>query len=432
MPSPVLNPPVSGQSPFLELNTVAETKGIHEAVLNGQVVILRGALKQLGLLKKLEDASFEGLTKASGPEVTERVRAAGFDRIHEIVDAEDIPKVTEAIYQVMKGNAAGFLKDFVQTVFGTTKAFYFEREPNVRFHIPYDLSAPKRQQYEQFARQRGQGKVTAHGPHRDSWLNCPDNAVNAWVAVGPVRPGNGMTFFFDGYGKPMAHSEKGEITLDVNPGRPVALDLEPGDMVLFHDDHLHGSELNRTDATRYVVSFRITFDKPHFPNGHFHTYVHSDWVEGPLQAWAEYPANAQWSFVSYRAQKMMRRLLRPVLKGKTAKPEKGLADQEPRTLKVVELPVGTIRAVSSHTCVARMEDGKVVAFSRRCPHQGADLANGSVQDGTIACPWHNLTFDPVTGQSPCSSLNALRVYPVEIKNEEIVVGAAAKADRAES
>ena len=71
--------------------------------------------------------------------------------------------------------------------------------------------------------------------------------------------------------------------------------------------------------------------------------------------------------------------------------------------------IGEIRPTDPKTCMARLGEDEFVTFDRRCPHQGADLAMGYLADGRIVCPWHNLHFDPATGQSPCQSLRPLSV-----------------------
>ena len=69
--------------------------------------------------------------------------------------------------------------------------------------------------------------------------------------------------------------------------------------------------------------------------------------------------------------------------------------------------------------MVRLSEDRVVAVSRRCPHKGADLATGFVRDGEIVCPWHNLTFDPETGKSPCQVLSPLRRFNCEIHNDKV-------------
>jgi nitrite reductase/ring-hydroxylating ferredoxin subunit len=86
-----------------------------------------------------------------------------------------------------------------------------------------------------------------------------------------------------------------------------------------------------------------------------------------------------------------------------------------------DLPVGRIRAVSDHACVARLDDGRLVAFGRRCPHQGSDLATGSIRDGLIVCSGHNLMFDSRNGAVPCATVPSLRILPCDVRDGRLVL-----------
>ena len=59
------------------------------------------------------------------------------------------------------------------------------------------------------------------------------------------------------------------------------------------------------------------------------------------------------------------------------------------------------------TCATKV-DGEVIAFRRQCPHQGADLALGFVEDGKVFCPYHGLKICVKSGESACSSINKLK------------------------
>ncbi|KUI42660.1 2Fe-2S ferredoxin [Mycobacterium sp. IS-1590] len=41
----------------------------------------------------------------------------------------------------------------------------------------------------------------------------------------------------------------------------------------------------------------------------------------------------------------------------------------------------------------RGEDGRLAVGPASCPHLGADLSTGTVECGTLICPWHGLRFD---------------------------------------
>lgn len=57
-------------------------------------------------------------------------------------------------------------------------------------------------------------------------------------------------------------------------------------------------------------------------------------------------------------------------------------------------------------------DNEVYAIEGRCPHKGASLGNGALDDCSVTCPWHDWKFDLKTGAgltNPSSSVAALAV-----------------------
>ncbi len=385
-------------------------------VLGGAVVVVRRGLQQAELLDTFRDATCAGLARVLGSEAAQAIAAAGFDRLHEHVAAADLPGVTESVYGEMTRRAPELMSRIARTLFGTRGTLYFEAAPNVRFHIPYDIAAAHRRAFDAYAATRGQGKIAAHAPHRDPWLDCPDDVINIWIAVGPVRSGNGLTIFPESYRARQAFTRNGEIARHERLTRPVTFDLAPGDLVLFHGNHLHGSELNRTAATRYVVSFRFALDRPHFPYGHYHTYLHSGLAGGPLRFMAAWPANLQWSYVRSLAARIVRKLGGD-RRADPSEPAERFADEG--SIAMADLPVGEVRAVSPTACIARLAPDRFVAVSRRCPHRGADLANGFVIDGALVCPWHNVPFDPGTGASACASLQPIARYALAVESGRV-------------
>ena len=67
--------------------------------------------------------------------------------------------------------------------------------------------------------------------------------------------------------------------------------------------------------------------------------------------------------------------------------------------RVGDIPAGEGRA---YECNGRMVavffiDGEYQAIDDFCPHMGASLAAGPVENGTVMCPWHAWCFDLSTG-----------------------------------
>ncbi|GGY44474.1 Rieske 2Fe-2S domain-containing protein [Parvularcula lutaonensis] len=397
-------------------------RGTADGALQGTVYVLRNGLGAFGLLDPLIEASLRGIRKSAGDEVADNCVREGFEQIHKWVSPGHIPEVAEAVYREIQPLAPSILTSYIRQAFPDKEHLYYEEVPNVRFHIPYDLAKAHQDEYKSFSKNRGEGKITAHGPHRDSWLDCPSNGVNLWFAIGPVKKGNGLTIYTGDYGGDFRYKNSGDIAEGESLHEPSTFDLAPGDGILFHTDHVHGSELNRTDETRFVISFRLSFDKPHFPNRHFHRYVRADLVNSPLKAFAAAPAMMQPSYPRSLVTRIREKLTGLPADAPAREPEVIGREQDGKlVVPLSDVPVGAVRGISPALCVARVSETDVVAVSRRCPHAGGDLANGWAKDGQVVCPWHNLPFDAKTGRSPCQTLPALIRVHAEIVGEQIVV-----------
>lgn len=53
---------------------------------------------------------------------------------------------------------------------------------------------------------------------------------------------------------------------------------------------------------------------------------------------------------------------------------------------------GQAFAVNGRMVAVFKEKGKFLAIDDMCPHMGASLAEGHVEDGIVACPWHAWRF----------------------------------------
>ncbi len=63
-----------------------------------------------------------------------------------------------------------------------------------------------------------------------------------------------------------------------------------------------------------------------------------------------------------------------------------------------DLPPGSVRRAGEWAVGNRGED-RYFAVSRRCRHQLADLAEGTVDaEGCLVCPWHQSRYDVRTGE----------------------------------
>ncbi|QWE01318.1 phytanoyl-CoA dioxygenase family protein [Polynucleobacter sp. JS-Mosq-20-D10] len=115
----------------------------------------------------------------------------------------------------------------------------------------------------------------AHDPgfvswHQDStyWgLSSPD-VVTAWIALSPSNKSNGAMAVIPGthsmeqiphrdtYSKNNLLTRGQEVAVEVDEGRGVTLELEPGEMSLHHVRIIHGSPPNNSDARRIGFAIR--------------------------------------------------------------------------------------------------------------------------------------------------------------------------------
>jgi nitrite reductase (NADH) small subunit len=70
-------------------------------------------------------------------------------------------------------------------------------------------------------------------------------------------------------------------------------------------------------------------------------------------------------------------------------------------------------------CVARI-GGELAALENECPHRGASLAEGAIEDGHIVCPWHGWCFDPKTGAELMDPQSGARVFPLRVDGDDVL------------
>jgi phenylpropionate dioxygenase-like ring-hydroxylating dioxygenase large terminal subunit len=86
-----------------------------------------------------------------------------------------------------------------------------------------------------------------------------------------------------------------------------------------------------------------------------------------------------------------------------------------------ERPLKAIKVLGQDLVLFRDEDGRLGLIDRDCPHRGADLAFGRLEDGGVRCPFHGWLFDvngacletpaEPKGSSFCKRIKQ-RAYPV--------------------
>ncbi|MCH8828881.1 MAG: Rieske 2Fe-2S domain-containing protein [Planctomycetes bacterium] len=93
--------------------------------------------------------------------------------------------------------------------------------------------------------------------------------------------------------------------------------------------------------------------------------------------------------------------------------------------KVGDIPEGEGRAfpIDGKMIALFLQDGEYWAVSDTCPHMGASLATGYLEDGEVMCPWHAWRFcvrDGAWMDNPTGKTR-LDCYAVRIEGDEILV-----------
>lgn len=93
--------------------------------------------------------------------------------------------------------------------------------------------------------------------------------------------------------------------------------------------------------------------------------------------------------------------------------------------QVGDIPEGEGRAfaVEGRMIAVFLVKGEYTAINDFCPHMGASLASGYVEDGAVTCPWHAWRFCVKDGtwlDNPKAKLRSPS-YPVRLVGNEIQV-----------
>ena len=88
-----------------------------------------------------------------------------------------------------------------------------------------------------------------------------------------------------------------------------------------------------------------------------------------------------------------------------------------------EIPDGEAKTVGwPGKVVAVFRDGdRYFAIDDQCPHMGASLAGGFVENGIVTCPWHYWRFRLADGAWADNPRIKIGCYPVHVADGEIRV-----------
>jgi nitrite reductase/ring-hydroxylating ferredoxin subunit len=88
---------------------------------------------------------------------------------------------------------------------------------------------------------------------------------------------------------------------------------------------------------------------------------------------------------------------------------------------------GRAFAIQGQVIALFNEGGRYFAIDDVCPHMGASLAEGYVEDGVVACPWHAWRFRICDGTWCDNPKVKIASFPVRVVGDRIQVGVAGPA-----
>ena len=91
--------------------------------------------------------------------------------------------------------------------------------------------------------------------------------------------------------------------------------------------------------------------------------------------------------------------------------------------KVGDVAEGEGRAfeIDNKLIAVFLDQGRLYAVDDLCPHMGASLAGGYVEQGVVTCPWHAWRFRLVDGAWVDYSKIKIGCYPVRVLDGNIQV-----------
>jgi len=101
------------------------------------------------------------------------------------------------------------------------------------------------------------------------------------------------------------------------------------------------------------------------------------------------------------------------------------ADGYFRACAIEDIPLNSgvgFRIYNRHIAIFRRDGDKITATDDACPHAGSPLSNGVVKNSILMCVWHGWTFDLDTGACDVNENTPIRLYPIQIRDNDIYVG----------
>jgi nitrite reductase/ring-hydroxylating ferredoxin subunit len=410
------------------------------------------------------------ITSVVGADATRNVREYGLTSIHKFISPNFRIEIQDKLSEAIKIPMLRITYEFAREALGLGDDFYMDVMVISRVHFPFEVAVKSDMTYLDYSAKRGRTsfKVApelttsyhknlpfpawAHGPHADSWFGHSFDGINLWWGVDGVTEESGMTFYPDYVGDNSipVHEEPPYLAKDFPLPKPVFFNIDPGDVIVFNSDTLHGTRVHTADVTRISLSTRINPSRPRFNEEKFRhvklwlrTQDLDDFVQASkleklptiedshkldihggvgktveslmFAAPKEDPGNEDGVHGNSCKKKLDLNLRRIEVQL-----DDGVTSVNVGPSNILATGEKVLMKLGRHQIVLARTSAGLRALSAICPHVGYNLAAGSHDDEKVFCNGHGLAFSWNDGRSQCASFNARR-YQVEETSEGIVV-----------
>lgn len=230
----------------------------------GDVIVKENFLQEMNYMDRLINISYA----AFPPHKREEIKQIGFEKMHEVCTAKEIYETNVKLTEHCKPVLAELTENFVRSILKHEGDLFIDNLPIVRFYVPHDFYNDHKSIFE-----NRRGFLKIQGPHHDTWFGHALDGCNLWMALGRVKNGNSLSVYPEMWGKYVEHDGTEKMPKTENLGPAVNFELNPGDLLLFHGELVHASELNITDETRFVMTSRFSLKAPKFKYGGNHPWI---------------------------------------------------------------------------------------------------------------------------------------------------------------
>jgi len=439
-------------------------KILHEEIIrHGSYEILKDYDDKEIFVKKINDQFIEILADKYGKTLSDEVKCAGLHQLHKFVPANDVIFLQEELANRVRLDMLEYTYNMAKHL-GLSEDFFLDLYVIARIKFPFEEAKKSNFYYKDYNKLRGRKKfnispeITSdyhnnlpfaawhHGVHADSWFGNSYDGINLWWSVDGVTEESGMTFYpnFVGDKNMPTFEEPPYLSKEYSLDKPIFFNLNPGDVICFNSDTLHGTRLNFSPFTRISMSTRLNPTKPRFDETSFRQtklwLKSSNFREFRLISLENNLPSAENSMSGKQNNTILEELIyRPENKDSLTKDGlMGNTCKKALTLNLEVINLGNQKGPKIKLCAeSKLKDNQkllfligdksvvvnklddiVYALDAICPHLGYNLAYGGHDEKQVYCPGHGLAFDWTDGRSSADNFYT-STYEISIENNYV-------------